>query len=75
MTKSAGFGLASTVLIGLTFGPWYWAHASVVDAVLIAVAFALNFYAAKIGSKWWLVVPALFVCSFIFVFIKTRHMD
>jgi hypothetical protein len=68
-------GLASIVLIGLTFVPWYSARAGAVDIVLIAVAFGLNFYAARLGTKWWLVVPALFVCCFIFVFIMTRHMD
>jgi len=75
MTRSVTLGLASIVLIGLTFVPWHSARAGAVDIVLIVVAFGLNFYAAKLGNKWWLVVPALFVCCFIFVLIMTRHMD
>jgi hypothetical protein len=77
MTKSVTLGLASIVLIGLTFVPWYSARAGAVDIVLIVIvmAFGLNFYAAKLGTKWWLVVPAFFVCCFIFILIMTRHMD
>ena len=75
MTRSVTLGLTSIVLIGLTFLSWNSTRAEAVDAVLVVVAFALNFYAAKLGSKWWLVVPALFVCCFIFFFAMFKWIN
>jgi hypothetical protein len=65
MKSSLSLGIAGVVLVAVFLFLPFWVGYVPIGWIAGAVAAALGFMASRIGSKWWLLIPASVVIAII----------